>query len=96
MINKCLIFTSKTCRECYMLSKQYTLLESQFEHIQFEYVDVNLHPKFASEHRVMSLPALELYENEQLIAEFKHGTNKQYTHIVNFIRFQLALREELK
>lgn len=94
MINKCIIFTSKTCKDCFALSKQYNLLEQEFKQIEFEYIDVIDNPILGELHHIYSVPAVELYENDNCIAEFKHGNNKQLSHIINFIRLHVELRKE--
>lgn len=94
MINRCIIFTSKTCKDCFALSSHYDQLEKEFKNLSFEYIDVNEHPKLSEEHKIYTVPSIELYEDEEMVAEFKHGSNKQVSHIVNFIRLHIALRKE--
>lgn len=94
MINRCIIFTSKTCKDCFALSSHYQQLEQQFNNIKFEYIDVNEQPEMLVKHNIYSVPAIELYDCEQKVAEFKHGKNKQVSHIENFIRLHIALRKE--
>lgn len=96
MVNKCLIFTSKTCKDCFALSNHYDDLKEQFPQIEFEYIDVNENPQIARNHKIYSVPAIELYVNNQLASELKHGNNLQYTHIVNFIKVQIELRKDNK
>ncbi len=96
MINKCIIFTSKTCKDCFALKAKYNQLENEFEEIDFEYIDVIDYPNLGQKHNITTVPSLELYENEMRIAEFKHGQNKQYQHIVNFIRLHVELAKERK
>ncbi len=94
MIDRCVIFTSKSCKDCFILSDNYQNLEALFPSIEFEYIDVVEEREIAMIHNVYTVPSLELYENQKLIAEFKHGNNKQYQHIVNFIRVHVELRKE--
>ncbi len=94
MINKCIIFTSKTCKDCFALEAKYQQLEAEFKMITFEYIDVIDNPRLGQLHNIMTVPSLELYADDELIAEFKHGQNKQYQHIVNFIRLYVELTKE--
>lgn len=94
MINKCLIFTSKTCKDCFALSSQYHILEKEFNNIEFEYIDVTINPELGEKHNIYSVPAIELYEDDNCIAEFKHGSNKQISYISNFIKVHVELRKE--
>lgn len=96
MINRCIIFTSKTCKDCFALSAHYNLLETEFKDISFEYIDVIEHPKLGEKHKIYTVPAVELYEDNQLVAEFKHGSSKQVSHISNFIKLHVELRKETK
>ncbi len=93
MINRCIIFTSKTCKDCFALTSHYQILENKFKQIEFEYIDVTDYPQLGAKHQIYSVPAIELYENEKLVAEFKHGNNKQYSHIENFIKVHVLLTE---
>lgn len=94
MLNKCLIFTSKTCKDCFALSSNYSQLEQQFPNLEFEYIDVSEQPDLAVIHNIYTVPAIELYQNNQLVAEFKHGANMQYSSMINFIKLHLELRKE--
>lgn len=94
MINKCLIFTSKTCKDCFALSSHYQQIEEQFKAIKFVYIDVGENPQIGVEHQIYTVPAIELYADQEMVAEFKHGSDKQVSHIVNFIRLHVALRKE--
>lgn len=96
MINRAVIYTSKSCKECYALSLHYKELEAQFEELQFEYIDVTENRQIGLKQNIYTLPSLELYDNELLVAEFKHGNNKQYDHIVHFIMLHCALQEGRK
>lgn len=96
MINKCLIFTSNTCKDCFSLSRHYLNLETKYPRIKFIYIDVVEEPKIGEKHNIYSVPALELYEDEVLVAEFKHGKNKQISHIENFIKLHIELRKGMK
>lgn len=94
MINRCIIFTSKTCKDCFALSSNYPWLEAEFKNISFEYIDITEHPRLGEQHKIYTVPSLELYEDRELVAEFKHGSDKQLNHIVNFIRLHVELRKE--
>ncbi len=94
MINRCIIFTSKTCKDCFSLSNNYHHLEQKFKDIEFTYIDVVDNPKLGIKHNIYSVPALELYIGDKVVAEFKHGNNKQYSHIENFIKLHIALNKE--
>lgn len=96
MINKCIIFTSRTCKDCFALSRNYTSLEEQFPNIIFEYIDVIDHPNLGEIHNIYSVPSLELYEKGIKVAEFKHGSSKTYKSIVNFIKVHETLRKGKK
>lgn len=96
MINRCIIFTSKTCKDCFALSAHYQLLETEFKQIKFDYIDVIDSPELGQQHKIFTVPSIELYEDQQMVAEFKHGSNKQLSHIINFIRLHVELRKEIK
>lgn len=91
MLNKCLIFTSETCKDCFALKSNFTKLTEEFPMVKFEFIDVDQNPRARIDHQIYTLPSVELYDNNQLIAEFKHGQNKQYTHILNFIKLHMEL-----
>ncbi len=94
MINKCLIFTSKTCKECFALEQNYERLQAMFSAIEFVVIEITENPKVAIEHQIYTVPSIELYNEIEKVAEFKHGTNKTYEHIENFIKVHTLLAKE--
>lgn len=94
MINKCFIFTSLTCKDCFTILSELPSLENEFSQIEFITLDIDKNPSLVEKHKIYTLPSIELYEDDKLIAEFKHGKNKQINYIKNFIRVQIELRKE--
>ncbi|WOO87813.1 thioredoxin family protein [Mollicutes bacterium LVI A0039] len=94
MVNRCIIFTSKTCKDCFALTAHYEQLADQFPEIEFIPIDVGENPQVGIDHQIYSVPAIELYDKNELIAELKHGSSLQYSHIVNFIKVHVLLRKE--
>lgn len=91
MLNKCLIFTSDSCKDCFALKSNFTKLTDEFPTLEFEFIDVDQNPQLGIDHQIYTLPSIELYNDEKLVAEFKHGQNKQFTHIINFIKVHMEL-----
>ncbi len=97
MISKCLIFTSKSCRDCYLLSLHYKQLYAKFPNIDFAIIDVDDNPQMASAHSIYSLPSIELLDDEQkVVAEFKKGAHKRYDEIEKFIKVYELVYQERK
>ncbi len=90
---QCIIYKSKTCRECYALDLQFNNIKAIFPQVEFIQINVDQMPNIVKERKLLSLPAIELYKQENLIAEFKHGRHKTPEHVVNFLRVYTELGE---